>query len=64
MKCSACHRPILRPALEILGKAFGPVCGRKALVEAGFTQPRKSRGHVEAAHRDDRTPDMFEGATK
>lgn len=62
MKCSTCHRPILRPTLELGGKTFGPVCARKALVEAGVLQPRKARGHVETAQKDDKTVDMFEGA--
>ena len=64
MRCSACHRPIVRPALELAGKTFGPVCARKALVEAGQPQPRKARGKLDAAQRDDRTLDMFEGAKK
>lgn len=64
MKCSSCHRPILRPALELGGATYGPVCARKVLVAAGRMAPPKKRAPVDPAHRDDRTVDMFEGATK
>ena len=50
-----------KPALVLAGARFGPICARKVLVEAGKLVPRQPRETETAVHRDDRTPDLFEG---
>lgn len=66
MKCSACSRPITKPALTLMGMAFGPVCARKVLAEAGQLVERRGArrpaGEQGAVMRDSLTKDMFEGA--
>lgn len=67
MKCSACSRSIRKPALTLHGMAFGPVCARKVLAEAGQIVERRgarlAAGEQTAVHRDPLTKDLFEGVS-
>lgn len=67
MKCAACNRPMLRPALVLAGMPLGPVCARKVR-EAASTlgSPRgaakaRERGQAVDVVRDEHTADLFEG---
>lgn len=68
MKCSACHRPITKPALTLAGMVFGPVCAQKVLEAAGQVAPRRQREtpiheRQSSVQRDELTRDLFEEAT-
>lgn len=64
MRCAACNRPMLRPALVLGGVLLGPVCARKVLDAAsqldGAARARRERRQADTdVVRDDRTPDLF-----
>lgn len=63
MKCAACHRPMLRPALVLAGVLLGPVCARRVREAAsqldGAARERRERRALSEAVRDDRTADLF-----
>lgn len=67
MRCSSCGRHISKPALELAGAKFGPVCAQKVLQAAGQLAYRRASSapsfDPNAVHRDPCTRDLFEEAT-
>lgn len=55
LHCVRCRKPLVRPAAQAGGYAWGPKCARMA----GLVQRRRKA--VEPVQRDDRTRDLFEG---
>ena len=64
MRCSVCHRPLLRAAVAVGHLRLGPVCAQRA----GLVQPKPRRVRIMTARvparADELTPDLFSDAVE